>query len=112
MPRNARVAFLAALLVAVAGLGAPSHAARGGRPIVALANHFLPAETTITKGESLWFANLDPVRHDVTADNGKFRGESATVGLVLIPGVEQLDPGVYPYTCSIHDGMIGILRIV
>lgn len=75
----------------------------------------------VPQGSDIRFYNLDPAvvanNHRILSDRTNKRGRplfmSDTIGG---PGstlmrTSHLEPGVYPYECSVHDGMKGILKI-
>lgn len=70
---------------------------------------FAPADLTVAPGDTVTWRNTDPFPHNVTATGGAFRS-----GDLDPDGRWQLHapgPGVYPYTCTLHPGMKGVLRV-
>lgn len=81
--------------------------ARAG--VVMDGTRFAPADLTVAPGETVTFSNTDPFPHNVTATGGAFRS-----GDLDPDGRWQLQapgPGVYAYTCTLHPGMKGVLRV-
>jgi hypothetical protein len=71
--------------------------------------------------DGLTFAQLDSARHDlvavdldpVTREPIFGSGAPAAFGAVEpVVGVEGLDAGLYDFTCSIHEWMVGQLEII
>jgi plastocyanin len=108
------VCFVAAQLLA----SAPHASAIITRPVVvatiAPAN-YVPLMVVVRQGMSLQLVQLDPMqRHDIVSRAARERrpvfasARSLSFGETqLVPGVEKLPPGAYPFTCSIHPFMFG-----
>jgi plastocyanin len=77
---------------------------------------FVPAEVTIVGGGpiAVSFWNQSSIAHNLVF-TGEPQGATRTIvepgdgdEMVLDPG----EPGRYPYVCTIHDGMAGMLVVV
>jgi hypothetical protein len=136
-----------AVLVLVAPLPAGALAAEHpalpvNPPVLMVASRFVPGDgclaregdaclrssepLTIRQGSSLEARNLDLPRHDlrsadVDPDTGRllFSTDILTPGKPgAVRGVEELEPGLYRYYCTLHPpaadgtGMRGLLRVV
>jgi plastocyanin len=70
---------------------------------------FVPANLTVNAGTEVTWLNRDAVPHDAVAKDGAFdtgrldSGESASVVLE--------EPGSYPYACSYHADMAGVVTV-
>ena len=103
---------------AVVALCAPVAARAEDHTVYALGVRYLPAEVTIARGDTLTFANLDPLAltdgHDVThdADEALFGSDTILAGSSApVDGVAALPAGAYPFTCSRHSSMRGTLIV-
>jgi plastocyanin len=113
-----RVAAVGALAVAGAFWAAP---ALGDATITAgpVPNTYQSTEITIDQGQTITFQNSDPTAfHDVTADgkdgDGKALFESDTIEggkTSPVKGVEFLTTGDYPFHCSVHTFMTGVIHV-
>lgn len=102
-------------LALAAPLASPAHAV-APEVTFAAGGTFVPTEVTIVQGGTLTFANLDPqLQHDfISYDNPNlFRSDIVSAGGVSeVRGVSSLAPSTYPFTCSVHDYMLGNLTVV
>lgn len=112
-PRLAAVSWCA--LALTAPFTSPAHAVA---PVAtfATAGTFVPTEVTVVAGGTLTFVNLDAqLPHDFVSkdDPNGFRSDIVGPGGVSeVRGVSSLPPSIYPFTCSVHDTMLGNLTIV
>ncbi len=75
---------------------------------------FDPAETVVAPGApiSITFRNASSLPHNLT-----FTGFTAATRTIVEPGTSDelvlspLAAGAYPFVCTIHEGMAGILTI-
>jgi plastocyanin len=71
---------------------------------------FVPATFTVTPGAKVSVTNRDPVTHTFTSDSGSFTtgdippGETRTV-------TAPTRRGRYPYLCTIHQFMTGVMIV-
>ncbi|HUR49093.1 MAG TPA: plastocyanin/azurin family copper-binding protein [Acidimicrobiales bacterium] len=114
MNRIISAVLATALLAAVAS--SPTPAGPLDQRIVAAAFQFVPAETTISRGQLLEFTNLDVAPHNLIAlrlgRGGKPAFRTDTIGAgttVVLEGLDKLPPGVYDYTCTLHPAMLGTI---
>ena len=71
---------------------------------------FEPTVLYTEPGTPVTFQNLDPVRHNVLGAHGKWGSfEWLRQGRSTVYGFE--DPGVYPYVCTWHPGMVGAVVV-
>jgi plastocyanin len=115
--RSFVAAVCVAVLITVAG---PVGAGPVEVPVSTTAgSRFGPPTVVVPAGASLRLVQLDPLaRHDVVSRivrKGKpIFGSKRTLGFgetELVVGVERLRPGSYPFTCSIHAFMSGMLVV-
>ncbi len=127
--------FFIVLFTVVMGAGAllPRHAALAGgegshAAVVRVRNlAFVPQVITVRPGATVRWVNEDPFAHDVTsgsvvsgrrarqvkksqAPDGKFRSGAYGKGLAFEHTFTE--PGDYPYFCTIHPIMTGVVRVV
>lgn len=117
-PGRWRTAVAAAVLLALALGGTPTKAGPLDQRVVTIANQFVPAEVTLTKGEALEYTNLEPTLHNLIAlrlgKDGKPVFRTDTIGAattVVVEGLDKLDPGVYDFTCTLHPRMFGTIYL-
>lgn len=71
-------------------------------------NHYVPAEVEIAPGQAVRWVFEGPSKHDVVAADGSFVSE-------LLPEGEYVhvfdEAGEFPYDCSIHPEMTGVVRV-
>jgi plastocyanin len=115
-PRRIRGTVVVLLLGAVVSLAAcSSSSASGGSAshsdAISIQNFaFSPSSTTVAPGATVTVTNKDQVAHTLTATKGGFNtgdippGHSKTF---TAPNT----PGTYPYMCSIHQYMTGMLIV-
>jgi len=105
--------MLAAIGVVVAMIGAaPARAAE--QQAYAVAFTYPTAAVTASPGDTLRFNNLDPIaNHDLKSDTpGLFGSAIISQGqTALVDGVAALAPGTYPFHCSLHAWMHGVLEV-
>ena len=80
---------------------------------------YAPATLTVKKGDSIQVTNKDSVPHTVT--NGKdasdptsgklFDSSIINAGSTAQISTAKLDPGDYPFHCTIHPYMTGLLKV-
>ena len=75
-------------------------------------NYATPA-LAIGQGDSLDFTNLDPLaQHDLADEQGRFGSKLAGMNeTVPVGGVEKLEPGAYPFHCTLHTWMRGVIEV-
>jgi plastocyanin len=71
---------------------------------------FEPANITIAEGESVQFVNLDEEPHTATATDGSFNSKALDTNQTW--NYTATKPGSFPYICSIHPFMKGMLTVV
>lgn len=108
-------AILLVLLVAALGLavdcGGAAVAPSGTAATIVIDKFtYQPASLTVAPGTQITVMNRDSAAHTVTANDGSF--DSGTIaggqrGEITAPS----KPGNYPYTCTVHPYMVGILIV-
>jgi plastocyanin len=125
--RIATVLCLVVCLVAGAGCGGSTGGAsrqavadlrrRTHVDVDAMSNRFVPSDIVINPGTTVTWHNRDPGTHNIRAasaagDFGAFFGASTDA---FGPGATYsftfTKPGDFPYTCTIHPGMTGNVRV-
>lgn len=115
-----RAAVLALAVTAVWTLGGPAGATT---PVTwyttTINNLYVPADVTMVRGDKLRLLNLEAVVHNVVASdtdglgNPLFQsGIAGRLESVVVVGAPQLPPGAYPFYCSVHEEMLGLLTVV
>jgi plastocyanin len=90
------------------GGGSPS---TSGSATITIQNYsFSPAKMTVTPGEKVTVTNKDSVAHTVTANNKKFNTGDIDPGKT-VTFTAPSSPGSYPYSCTIHPYMTGMLTV-
>ncbi|MBT8207993.1 MAG: hypothetical protein KJO18_06955 [Acidimicrobiia bacterium] len=74
-------------------------------------NCFGPTTARIAPGESVTFLNRDTVPHTVTGANLAW-GSTQHLGFGEELSVRFDEPGIYPYVCVLHVGMVGAVEVV
>jgi plastocyanin len=77
---------------------------------------YVPAETTATAGEKVTWKNDDTAIHTATSGkdatpDGKFDTSLVSPGLSSKPIAMPNEPGQYPYFCTLHPWMTGMITI-
>lgn len=117
MTRRARFALAAAALAAIAIPGAPALAGGGchagvttgtGDTVEMRDACFTPTSLRVEPGASVTFVNRDPITHNV---GGTQWGNLADMDEGDAFTATFADPGVYPYACSYHPGMTGVVVV-
>lgn len=94
-----------------AAASAPSGAPAAGKTTIIIKGFaFSPNKITVTPGATVTVTNRDMTTHTLTATKGGF--DTGSVG----PGQTKTftapkKPGTYPYICSIHQYMTGVLVV-
>ncbi|WP_053385493.1 cupredoxin domain-containing protein [Leucobacter celer] len=71
-------------------------------------NAYDPPEVEVAPGQAVRWVFEGPAEHDVVADDGSFVSELVTSGSYTHLFTEE---GDYPYLCSIHPEMKGVVRV-
>lgn len=111
-------------VLALCALAAPATPARAlpapvPHQVVTVASAFVSPEITIFQGDTLTLTNLDAqLAHDLVSRNFTPSGTRVFGSAPADPATQQnvarvssLRPGVYPFYCSLHESMIGNLRV-
>lgn len=108
--------WIAALLLPLALLPAAPAAAGGGcheftdasgTEVDTRYNCFVPAVARVEPGDTVVWRNADGVPHNITTSAG-FGGE---LGEKQDFRHRFTQPGVYPYACTLHPGMVGAVVV-
>jgi polyvinyl alcohol dehydrogenase (cytochrome) len=108
----ARLVVMVAVLAVV--LVAPAGARAAEQQSYAVGLTYATPALVASKGDTLRFTNLDPVaQHDLDSDTpGLFDSALIPAGKSeLVPGVERLPAGSYPFHCSLHAWMHGVVTV-
>ena len=71
---------------------------------------FGPTITRVAVGAEVTFTNLDPVPHSVLGANGSWGGYEAVKRHNPVT-YRFSEAGVYPYVCTYHIGMVGVVVV-
>ncbi len=117
--RSLAVAIVAAGLLVLCAPGAWASGGGGcGRPVtdasgttIAIRSYcFTPTILRIGVGGTVTWVNRDPVPHTVLGANGVWGGyETLKRGADATYRFDR--PGVYPYVCTYHPGMVGVVVV-
>ena len=77
---------------------------------------YVPAESTVKAGETVTWKNDDTAIHTATSGkdatpDGKFDTSLVSPGLSSKPIAMPNEPGQYPYFCTLHPWMTGMITI-
>lgn len=108
----AAVSLVAALSACSAGKPPLVPSDEGAEPVVTVRvidNEFVPAEVEVQPGEAVqWVFEGVSAKHDVVADDGSFVSDLVSTGTYT--HVFD-DAGEFPYDCSIHPEMTGVVTV-
>ena len=105
---GALVALAAALSAGPASAAAPAAGPAVAVPVTIQGSAFVPATVSINAGKQVIWTNADSTPHTVTADGGTFNGTVASGQQFT---VTFSSAGSYPYHCSIHPFMTGVIIV-
>jgi plastocyanin len=95
-----------------AGTSATGDSASGDAPRVTMQNiAFRPKSLTVDVGEQVTWTNEEDIEHNVVATAGA-EFESEIFGRDGSYSFTPTEPGRVAYTCTLHQGMDGELRVV
>ena len=111
---NNPIASIFALTLLVAGLGSagianPSSAQPATKNVAIADYSFKPATITIAPGTRVVWTQKDDDPHTVTADDGSFDSKGLGQGDTYARVFAK--PGRYPYHCSAHPFMKGVVIV-
>jgi plastocyanin len=124
MRRHARLLIASVPLLVVVGLAAAGVATAGGgchaatEPIASEGNSatvkidgctFAPTITHVAVGTEVRFINASGVPHDVTGRKSAWASDTLDDGATYKH--RFIEPGLYPYSCSLHPGMAGVVVV-
>lgn len=90
--------------------GAGADPAEGNATVVKIDGcTFAPAVTRVAVGTEVRFLNSSPQIHDVTGRNGAWGSAMIREGQSY--ALRFSVPGLYPYSCSLHPGMAGVVVV-
>ncbi|MCP1168858.1 cupredoxin domain-containing protein [Limimaricola litoreus] len=70
---------------------------------------FIPARLTVAPGDTVLFTNRDAAPHTATSESGLF--DSGRLGAGQSARMAFSARGTYPYLCSIHPKMRGVVTV-
>ncbi|MEO6237350.1 MAG: cupredoxin family copper-binding protein [Vicinamibacterales bacterium] len=70
---------------------------------------FTPADLTVKVGETITWINKDPYPHTATSQTGAF--DSGSIGPDKSWKYVVRKTGEFPYLCTIHPSMKGVIRV-
>lgn len=89
----------------------PVPSASGVEPVVTVAaidNRFEPASIEVNEGDAVRWVFKGVMEHDVVAEDGSFVSELQKTGEYVHVFTRA---GEYPYDCSVHPEMTGIVTV-
>jgi plastocyanin len=105
--------LLVALLATILMPGASAPAFAGAKPryqvITIEAMRFSPGALEVNVGDTVVWKNKDPFPHNVVADGNAFH--SADIQADGSWSFKPAKAGQYPYVCSLHPGMRGMIVV-
>ena len=97
------------LLLAISPAPAKEGAKGASHAVSIKGNAFAPAALTIKAGDSVTWTNADQRDHTVAARDGSFN--SGNIGSGGSFTFRFVQPGNYPYGCSLHPRMRGSITV-
>ena len=97
------------LLALLAGCGAQGDSAPRVHQVVIQGFGYAPASLEVAVGDTVVWTNRDVVPHTVTAESRAFDSGSMAMGATW--RYVAAEPGSYPYLCSFHPTMKGMLVV-
>jgi len=71
---------------------------------------FNPPSATMTVGQTVAWVNADSITHDPVQDGGAWDAGAIAGGATSTP-LKMASAGTFPYHCSIHPSMVGVLTV-
>lgn len=105
MRRRALTAAVGAFLAVAIG----AQAAGGGADVTIPAKLFAPGELDVLAGETVTWRNTDTKSHTVTSDTDLFDSGYVSPGSTFSETFATT--GIFPYHCTIHRSMRGVVRV-
>jgi plastocyanin len=106
---TASIAVILSLLSTGCSRGAVDAQKSTSQTVVIDGTRFQPAELSVNVGDSIVWVNKDPFPHTATSATGGFdSGEIASEKSWTFKAVKA---GEFPYVCTLHRNMKGILRV-
>ncbi|PLP96272.1 copper-binding protein [Cupriavidus pauculus] len=93
-------------------LAGPAQTVRAGpatHTVTINATAYAPQELAVNVGDTVVWVNKDPFPHTVTAQAGGFDSKSIASGESW--RYKATHKGTYPYVCTFHPTMKGMLRV-
>ena len=101
--------FRAALALALALAGLPLAALAETHTVVIQFFQFKPQTVDVKPGDEVEFVNRDVLEHTATAANNAFDSKGIKAGQSW--KWKAGGPGQYPYVCSFHGNMKGVINV-
>ncbi len=89
----------------------PMHVGRSGVAVDAKESCFFPTVLYVEEGTTVTWTNRDHVPHSVTGLAAAWGTRENTLQQGDSVSVEFSDPGIYPYSCILHPGMVGAVVV-
>lgn len=87
------------------------HVGRSGVTVDAKESCFFPTVLYVKEGTTVTWTNRDHVEHSVTGLAAAWGTKEDVLQQGQSVSVEFIEPGVYPYTCFLHPGMVGAVAV-
>lgn len=97
------------MALAVLVAGATSVASVTPAPVEILDSKYAPSELVVAPGTTVRWINRDEETHTVTSTTEIFKSGGLNLGDEYTHTFTT--PGVYPYTCALHDFMQGTIVV-
>jgi plastocyanin len=88
---------------------APAAGTTAGAAVQIAGFDFKPKALTVSAGQTVTWRNADPAEHNVEQSPSGFRSAGLAHGADYARTFSQ--PGRYPYVCSLHPGMRGLVTV-
>lgn len=107
--RLATAAVALSLILCTAPSVAAVHAKPKTDTVTMNGNSYLPTVLTVKAGDTIVWVNKDLVNHSVTSAVGAFDSKTVAPGQSWKHTFRE--KGAFPYSCTFHPTMTGMLRI-
>jgi plastocyanin len=104
-----RVVIVAGSVLSVAGIGGAAPSSAGTRVVRIAKFAFDPGELAVGVGDTVVWENGDILPHGVAADSAQWSSRELPLGARF--QIVASDPGRFPYHCSAHPTMHGVLVV-
>jgi plastocyanin len=108
--RRSAVVVAATLIIVLAAVSVAASSSKARtHKVVMEGNKFVPAVITVKSGDAVVWVNKDVVAHTATSTAAQFDSQLIDAGKSWKHTVRR--KGEFPYVCTFHPMMTGVLRV-